>query len=137
MPYLLDHIDKIARDKQRDVLCLMFEPESSTDIWFDDWDNLPARQQVINWLKSNGIPHYPCIGFADPNAMSQYQGMIYLDVPYDVELPEFKQLQDYFENPDGSMRLKGVTFGYLTLQEAIKNSHHDEPGYWRKIYEDF
>jgi len=46
-------------------------------------------------------------------------------------------LNEHLENPDGSSKVKGVTLWALTLELALKNKHHDEPGFWEKWAENF
>lgn len=69
--------------------------------------------------------------------MLPYRGQIYVDVPYDDSLPEYRKLADFLENPDGSARLPNAIFCYLPLEKAMENAHHDEPGFWEKWAENF
>jgi hypothetical protein len=48
-------------------------------------------------------------------------------VPYDRDNPQYRKVESYFENPDGTMRLPGVVFWLLRLATAMKNAHHDNP----------
>lgn len=55
MPMLIEHIDAIARKKQRDVLYVTFHPRktSNTDQWDRpsyDWEQDPIRETVCKWL---------------------------------------------------------------------------------------
>lgn len=47
MPQLIDYIDKIARDKSRDVLYLLFKPEPGQRGFFFDYKSCTRRIQVI------------------------------------------------------------------------------------------
>lgn len=47
MPQLIDYIDKIARDKNRDVLYLLFKPQQGDDSFFFDYEACKRRNQVI------------------------------------------------------------------------------------------
>ncbi|USD35839.1 MULTISPECIES: hypothetical protein [Ferrimonas] len=138
MPQLIEHIDKIARMKNRDVLYLVFTNENKCeddsilgDLLFDYEDHV-TRASVIRWLEENNIPYQPCAGEASENGYSSYSGSLYLDVPYDENNSDFIKLSEYLENPDGTMKIKYVLFGYFTLEMANKNKHHDEPGFWSK-----
>jgi hypothetical protein len=138
---ILEHIDAIARKKGRDVLFLDF-PQKKIDDEFDffvdaDWDNLPVRLQVIAWLDKNKIEWSECGNFANENIMCGYRGRIYIDVPFDTENPVFQKLSGYLETPDGEMKIDGVIFCYLPLDVAMKNAHHDEPGFWDRWAENF
>lgn len=141
MPMLIEHLDAIARKKGRDVLFLDF-PQKETEDIFDlfnvDWDSVPIRQQVIAWLNQNQIEWRICGYVADENSMvSGYLGRIYIDVPFDTTDPVYQKLSDYLETPSGEMKFEGVKFCYLPLEMAMKNAHHDEPGFWEKWAEDF
>ncbi len=137
---LIEHIDAIARKKRRGVLFLDFSQEGSAPL-FDsfnlNWENLPIRQQVIAWLEQNQIGWSHCGYFADVNLMGGYQGRIYLDVSLNIQDPTYKKLSRYLETPEGKMKLAGVKFQYLPLEMAMKNAHHDEPGFWEHWAENF
>ena len=142
MPMLIEHIDAIARKKQRDVLYLTFHSKKSADIGLqdgtsDDWEQNPMRETVCQWLTEHHIIWQPCDFVADVNMICSYQGQIYLDVPYDENDPVYELVRDYLETPDGSMRFETVNFWYLPLAKAMENAHHDEPGFWEKWAENF
>jgi len=148
MPCIIEFVDAISRKKQRGVLYVNFSPEprlgSNTDdddifdlFPINNWETLPVRQQVIDWLNENAIAWQPCGSIANPSVMLSYQGQIYIDIPYDKELPAYQKLAAFLENPDGSMRLPGVEFWHLSLEIAMQNAHHDEPGYWEKWADTF
>lgn len=121
MPMLIEHIDAIARQKQRDVLYLVFHPPvSETDenehVWRSDeldWETLPIRQQIIDWLDAQSIAWKCCGHFASENLMMGYRRQLYIDLPYDKSLPAYQALEAFLETPDGSMRFPQVTFFLL------------------------
>ena len=139
MPMLIDEIDAISRQKQRDVLYLHFESEDADDDNCGFYENHVARKKILKWFKSNGIPYWPCGLFADENSMMGYSGQIYIDVPFDLSDQAYQKVQNYLENPDGTLKLKfkGTKFCYLPFEQAMKNSHHDEPDFWSKWAESF
>jgi hypothetical protein len=142
MPQLIDHIDAIARKKNRDVLYVTFKPlcGSTEEVtWAEcfDWENHPSRQAIIRWLDENDIAWKPCAEFANVNCILGYRGQIYIDLPFDRSLATYQQLVAFLENPDGSMRLPGAVFAYVPLAMAMKNAEHDEEGFWDKWVEDF
>ena len=142
MPMLIEHIDAIARKKQRDVLFLEFHPEDYFSIFSKkkvkyNYQVDKVRKKVIKNLDTLGVPWQPCGHIASTSMMCSYAGQIYLDVPYDESLPLYCALQDYLETPDGAVRLPTVRFFCLPLEMAMTNAHHDEPGFWEKWAEDF
>jgi len=145
MPLLIEFIDAIARKKGRDVLFVRFgeiydaaEPLSISE---DDsphaWENNPQRIDLIAWLDARGIGWCLCGGFASEDCMCSYQGDIYLDVPIDRADPVYQELSEHLENPDETRKIPGVTFCCLPLKDAMRNAHHDEPGFWEKWAENF
>jgi len=102
------------------------------------WSSLTGHPGIVTeWLDSKGIGWYPCGEFANVNGWERYQGQIYVDIPYDENLPLYKELEAYLENPDGTMRYSEVGFYYLPLEMAMKNAEHDEPGFWERWAENF
>jgi hypothetical protein len=136
MPELIEHIDAIARKKQRDVLNIRFYTRDTDLIKYDHLSD-PERLRVIVWLEEHAIPWQPCGPVADEQCMSSYRGDVYVEVPYDTTNPTYQLLQTYLENPDGTMRHPTVTFLYYPLELAMKNAHHDEPGFWERWAENF
>lgn len=98
---------------------------------------MPIRKQVIEWLDANNYSWEACGEIASENSMIPYMGTIYIKVPYDLENLDYKKLQNYLENPDGTMRFASAFFNYLPLTVAMKNAHHDVPGFWEKWAETF
>jgi hypothetical protein len=127
MPQLIQYLDKIAREKQRDVLCLSFFNSSmSLDDMLMDFEQYKPFVDMTAWLDANGIQWQPC---ALPSGIAS-SGRIYVDVPFDENDPVYQKLAGHLENPDGSMKIEGVTFYYMSLEDAMKYAYQDEPGYW-------
>jgi hypothetical protein len=137
MPALIEHIDAIARRKKRAVLYLEFHPQPSGDRKNYRFEDDPVRASVLAWLDAHGVPWTHCGPFADPRVMAPYLGQVYLDVPYDETLSDYRVLRDYLEHPDGTMRHEGVRFFAMPLDYAMRNAEHDEPGFWERWAEDF
>ncbi len=102
-----------------------------------DWENSTIRKTIIEWLDQHQIEWSPCGHVASENLMMSYQGWIYVDVPFDTKDPTYQVLRDYLETPEGTMRFSNVRWYYLPLEDAMKNAHHDEPGFWDRWAEDF
>jgi hypothetical protein len=138
MPQLIKHIDAIARQKQRDVLFVVFGARAQGDIVSDyDYEADVRRGDFIAWLDNHQIPWLPCGGYASTSGFSAYDGRIYLDVPYEESDETYCLVRDYLESPDGSSRYDDALFCYLPLEEAMENAHHDEPGFWERWAKDF
>lgn len=145
MPVLLKFIDAIARQKGRDVLFVRFGELDAQlfPVWFmnfdvaqHDWENDPNRRELISWLDERGITWSKCGCFANENIMCGYWGDIYIDIPYDTSNSVYQELASRLENLDETRKIPGVTFCCVTLKSAMRNAHHDEPGFWEKFAED-
>lgn len=119
------------------MLYLEFHPQERSERRAYRYQHDETRMRVLAWLEANHVAWQACGPFANPNVMGSYLGQLYLDVAYDELLAEYRQLRDYLEFSDGSMRHAGVRFYCLTLEEANKNCAHDEPGFWERLAEDF
>lgn len=137
MPRQIEHIDAIARSKQRAALYLEFHPRPAVPGHRYDYASDPARDAVLAWLDAHAMPWTECGPFADPAAMAPYLGQVYVDVPYDDTLPAYQTLRDHLEYPDGAMRHDTVRFHVMPLDFAMRNAAHDEPGYWERWAADF
>jgi hypothetical protein len=137
MPAQIEHIDAIARRKERAVLYLEFHPRP-----FEQWrryqyEDDALRAAVLDWFDAHAVQWTGCGPFADPRVMAPYLGQVYIDVPYDESLSEYRELRDYLEHPDGTMRHDGVRFYAMPLDYAMQNAAHDAPGFWERWAEDF
>jgi hypothetical protein len=135
MPLVIDHIDKIARVKKRDVLFVTFT--GASDAPHTDWRDMQPRTDLIQWFQDNDIEVTPCAGMANVDSIASYEGMLYIDLPADESSLQYKLLCEHLENADGTMRHKEIFFYLLPLEAAMKNAHHDQPGFWQDEMEDF
>ena len=163
MPQAIEHIDKIARDKGRSVLYLTFDvikQNSRTirerrklrhhllgNMWlhkdeyqfYNDYNDNPNRQIIIDWLEENNIKYELCGDFASENGFRSYTGQIYLDFPYDETNEDYQKFANFYkETKRGwSKKFHAVRFCALSLECAMKNKHHDEPNFWENWAENF
>lgn len=135
MPELIEHIDAIARKKGRAVLYLEFHPHDGWRRYRFEAD--ATRDGMLAWLDQHQVGWQPCGPFATPGGFGPYLGQVYLDVPFDEGFPAYRNLRDYLELPDGSMRHAGVRFHAMPLDYANRNAEHDEPGFWDRVWENF
>lgn len=133
MPQLIQYLDKIAREKQRAVLCLSFLDHIKTldEALEIDFELYKPFLEVASWLDANDIQWQPCGLQSDVLK----HGRIYVDVPFDEADPVYQKLAEHLENPDGNMKIEGVAFYYMPLEEAMKYAHQDEPGYCDRLLE--
>lgn len=139
MTMLIEHIDRIARMKQRDVVYLTFASD-----WMDfdntwETDENHPRNIITKFFDENDIKWTPCGNPASETGFSAYQGQIYIDIPYDVTNPKYIKVQQFLEDENENIKPEfGKThFYYVPLSLALTNAHHDEPGYWEKWAETF
>lgn len=141
MPQILEHIDKIARDKKRDVLFIVFnEPKENDkleDYFTYEYETDPIRIEFIQWLEENNIPYQKCAPIARENGWEKYMGQLYIDVPMDEKDQRYLKLNEYLEYENGDMKINGISYCYIPFCVAMKNAHHDEAGFWDKWAEDF
>lgn len=117
------HIDVIAREKQRDVLFIHFEDYVETD----DQESDSVRDQVLAWLETNEIPFEPCLGFEGEDEIQSYLGDVYVDIAYDEKNKQYQLLKDYLEDEEGNMKIEGVFFFVLSLEDASDDQQADFP----------
>lgn len=115
MSELLQHIDAIAREKNRDVLFIHFENFEDNDQGDD-----PIRSIVLAWLEDHEIAYKPCMGLEQEGFIDTYSGDIYIDLPFDETDPTYQKLSEYLEDDEGNMMLDGVLFFVLSLETALE-----------------
>ncbi|MCP3024301.1 hypothetical protein [Cupriavidus basilensis] len=135
MPQLLEHIDAIARRLKRDVLYLDFVEAKRPH--YADYRRLDSRVRITQWLDSEHISWCECGPFASEMVMRSYAGEIYVDVPFDEADAQYRTVQAFLEHADGTMRFDNVKFYIVTLERAMHNAHHDEPGFWERWADNF
>jgi hypothetical protein len=116
---VVKRIDEFAREKQRDVLWVVFYDPSKKIPSRRNPKDSKRRERFIAFLEQHQIPWSPCFEPWGPSwEVIPYYGSIYLDVPYDVNLPQYQLLANYLENPDGSPRYSNACFAVRTLEMA-------------------
>lgn len=147
MPSILKHIDQIAREKGRDAVFASFEtgqdqsdepfnypaPNHTNHNWLSDFNRL----NLIAWLNERGIAHQDAGEYASENGWRSYNGNLFIDVPFDPDDAQYQQVIEHLENADGTPRDPQLKLWVCTLEVAMKNAHHDEPGFWEKWAETF
>ncbi|MGE8538773.1 MAG: hypothetical protein ACN6NI_05785 [Acinetobacter sp.] len=122
---LLQHIDAIAREKNRDVLFVHFEhyvhPEQDAN---------SARQQFIDWLEQQDIRYMPCLGIEPTVGSEVYSGGLYLDVPFDLQHKTYQKLSEYLEDDQGNMKIDGILFFVLSLGLALELESDGKVSQW-------
>ena len=134
MPIILKHIDKIAREKKRDVIFINFNQEVFPSY---DWKDYDKRNELIKWLDSNKIPYRKCGPIADEGGWEAYRGQMYIDLPIDENNQKYQLLCEHLDGPNETFKISGVESWLFPLEVAMKNAHHDEPRFWDKWAEEF
>lgn len=132
MPQLIEYIDAIARRKQRDAPYVTFFEDVSGREPTCDWEDNPSRQQIIEWLDVEDYGWQPYGEAANECVMCSYRGSIHIDVPFDTSNVEYRAFESFLEHPDGTLRLPDMRFWVIEDEHAMKNVHHDEPGFWAR-----
>jgi hypothetical protein len=135
LPNFIEHIDSIARKLKRDVLYLEFPTAHHPR--HADYRNLDSRQRITQWLDREGIGWRECAQVASETVMRSYAGEIFIDVAFDEADDRYRTLQAFLEYPDGTIRFDDVRFYVVSLELAMKNAHHDEPGFWDRWADNF
>ena len=134
MPVALKHIDKIAREKNRDVIFINFNREVFPSYEYKEYKE---RNELLQWLNDNDISYKECGPIADEGGWESYRGQLYIDLPIDEENEKYQLLCEHLDAPDGTFKIKGVESWIFPLKTALKNKHHDEAGFWEKWAENF
>jgi hypothetical protein len=137
MPMLIEHIDAIARRKQRAALFVIFFEDGDGREPAYDWMDNPSRQRIIEWLAEQGYSWQQCGEMANVHIMRSYRGSIYIDIPFDTSNADYRALESFLEYPDGTMRLPDMRFCVIEHEYAMENAHHDEPGFWERWADGF
>ena len=136
MTLRIRHIDAIARQEGRDVIFVIFFPDDMSRKSFSypipDWEALPIRKQIMTWLDTQKFSWELCGEWEEEEIDFAYYGSFYINVPYDEGNPDYQKIKNYLEYPDDSTRFELTRFCYMPLSEAMKNAHHDEPGFCEK-----
>lgn len=73
----------------------------------------------------------------DERVMASYAGQVYIDVPYVAGGEAYRVVQAFLEFPDGTLRFSAIRFWVVSLELAMKNTHHDEPRFWERWSDNF
>ncbi len=134
MPQALKYIDKIAREKNRDVIFINFNRDIFPSYEYEDYK---ARNELLQWLDANDISYQECGPMADECGWESYRGQLYIDLPIDEDNEKYRLICEHLDGPNDTFKIKGVESWIFPLEEALKNKHHDEPGFWDEWAENF
>jgi hypothetical protein len=125
MPQIIQAIDEIAREKQRDVIFVQFHNFSTGFV--ADYRTNPSREAIISWLDEQGITYIPCAGFDSGCIVEGYDGELYIDVAIDEHDDNFFKLSEWFLRDGRGQRFENAWLFYLPLSVALLNSDEAEP----------
>ncbi|WP_254073716.1 hypothetical protein [Burkholderia sp. S171] len=135
MPVLREYIDAIGRQRQRDVLFLAFMRAERP--YREDYKTVEVRTRILQWFDDELIPWQECGPYASETTLRSYAGEIFIDVRFDTDDWQYQKVQAFLEHPNGTGRFEDVRFYAVPLDFAMKNAHHDEPGFWEAWAEKF
>lgn len=135
MPQLLRHIDQIGRQKQRDVLTVEFHNYETG--FRCDYRKNQARKTILAALDASGIGYEECAGYASETRQDSYRGQIYIDVPFNRADRKYLEVEALLENADGTMKFDTAWFIGYSLEHCMRNAHHDAPGFWERLMDEF
>ena len=142
MPQHMQHIDAIAREKDRDVLFVHFENYEHENV---DAESYHLRQNLMEWLEQRQIAFAPCMGIEQPGVIESYSGDLYIDVPFDEAHSIYQMVSEHLEDAEGEMRIPGVLFFVLSLETALEieadreeflnlnQAHDDDDGFSGRV----
>jgi hypothetical protein len=123
MPQLIQAIDEIAREKQRDVIFVQFHNFGTGFV--ADYRTNPSREAIILWLDEQHIAYVPCGGFDSGCIVEGYDGELYIDVPIDEKDANFLKVSEWFIGEGEAKRYENAWLFYLPLEVAMLNSVGD------------
>ena len=124
MSHIIYSADSIARQLQRGVLYCSFKtPQTDPISEFTNsgYEKNETRIAFLKFLESHKIEYQrcaPCEPTEGNGWLVGYFGHIFVDVPYDVENPQYKLVQQFLEHDDGTMRYEDTNFYYVSLEEC-------------------
>ena len=74
MPQLVEHIDKIARNKGGAALYIVFDKAIFSGYDYESWS---IRHEIVEWFEKNDIKTSPCAHMARSMAMSLIEAVLY------------------------------------------------------------
>jgi len=124
MPQIIKHIDQLAMDNRRDALYVEFartfkgNKRSATQEYYKTSD---TRKRLIKFLEENQIGLAECGPPSNSGYMGGYWGDIYIHVPFDENDADYKKVEAFLENEDGSMKFDDARFCYFPYEWAKKS----------------
>ncbi|MCF9046587.1 hypothetical protein [Acinetobacter nectaris] len=114
MPNILPYMHDLAVEKNRGVIFLDFTKNLNfrEKVQFE-YQNCIPRKEFIAWLEEQQIKFSPAV-FND----NGYRGELYIDIPYDLDHPTYKIFAEHIEYDDGTLKIEGINFYYLSLEHA-------------------
>ena len=131
MPKTIKNIDKIGREKNRDVLYIQFDKKVFPKYNYKNYKN---RAELLKWLDTHNIGYEECFGVSSDNGFESYRGQLYIDIIYDESLDIYNLLNDHIEPQDGVLRFEGIGLWYLPLSVAMENAYMDDSNYESTLF---
>lgn len=115
MPRLVKYTDQKCIEMDRTILFVQFE----YDMFVDELEEETLYiRETLELFDSNDIG-YELIGpFSNSGILGGYFARYYIDVPYETSNVKYKIVEEYLENPDGSMKDSKKLFGYCVVDDC-------------------
>jgi len=120
MGRIIEHIDKIARDKQQDVYLIEFDRKKYNKHKYDQYENINI---VMKWLKKYNMPLIQCEGYASTHECgSGFSGKFYIDVDFEKNPEKLEKLKLFLGFDAKVLPFDGIELWFLSLSFAMKNA---------------
>lgn len=130
MPQLVKYTDEKCIEMNRVILFVQFDYNYLED---ELREETPYIKETLEFFKNNDIG-YELIGpFSNSGLLGGYIGRYYIDVPYEISDEKYKIIEEYFENPDGSMKDSKKLFAYCILEDC-KRIYAESKALWDELY---
>ena len=121
MPYLMHHIDEIARQKKRNIIFVKFTRVETISVEKHLKKIEPRRKMIIKWLSNRKIKWQPCYDVFRGHIELPYDGHLYIELSVDKRDHTYLEFCKLLENEDETPKFKGVSLWIFRYSDGRKN----------------
>jgi hypothetical protein len=135
----IKHLDEYCAIAKKDIIYVTFHPkdQDDTNAFHNatnkyDYKSDATRDKVLSDLTEMGFVYLPCYSTCRIDSQGEWRGEVVLGVDYDETDSQYQELEQYFENDDGTMKIESVRFCYFPhsylalLDQYISNTLEDD-----------